>query len=62
MTIPTKRDGRDGVWTVNGLAADFRYIRAHPNCDGIHLIETAGGEHYVPESELRWDCAPMKTA
>ncbi len=46
---------RDGVWTANGLAADFRHVYAHPNCNGIHRVQTASGEHYAHESELAWD-------
>lgn len=47
---------RDGVWTRNGLRADFRHLYAHPNASGIHRVETASGEHYAHESELAWDC------
>lgn len=46
---------RDGIWTANGLCADFRHLYAHPNCNGIHRVQVAGGEHYVHESELVWD-------
>lgn len=56
MTDPTKCEPRDGVWTSNGLAADFLYLYAHPNCEGWHMVSTASGEHYAPESELTFDC------
>lgn len=46
---------RDGAWTCNGLVADFVHLYAHPSADGIHRVLTASGEHYAPESELRWD-------
>jgi hypothetical protein len=53
-----RRVRRDGVWTENGLAADFRHLYEHPNCDGIHRVQTASGEHYAHESKLAWDCPP----
>lgn len=46
---------RDGVWTSNGLSADFRYLYTHPNCDQMQRVETASGEHYAHESDLQWD-------
>jgi hypothetical protein len=49
---------RDGVWTANGLAADFRHLYAHPTTDRIHRVQTASGEHYAHESELTWEISP----
>ncbi len=53
---PARR--RDGVWTVDGLRADFQHLYAHPNCEAIHRVQTASGEHYAHESELAWDFSP----
>ena len=44
----------DGVWIHNGLSAEFRVIKAHPNCPGVYLVECANGEYYAMEHELRW--------
>lgn len=46
---------RDGVWTNNGLQADFRLLYKHPNCPGVYRVVTASGEHYALEAELTWD-------
>ncbi len=46
---------RDGIWTMNGLSADFRLISEHPATKGVYLVETAAGENYAYEEELAWD-------
>ncbi|MDZ4246311.1 MAG: hypothetical protein U1D67_04235 [Dehalococcoidia bacterium] len=45
---------RDGVWELDGLRADFRLIRHGSNIPWV-VIETAGGEHYAREGDLKWD-------
>jgi len=54
-TTPDKPKPRDGVWTGNGLEAEFRYIREHPHSDKLVWIETVSGEHWAPTTELKWD-------
>jgi hypothetical protein len=46
----------DGVWTANGLKADFRMIRKHPTKgEDIYLVETVAGENWADGKELRWE-------
>ena len=43
---------RDGTVTVDGLTADFRFLRGNQDwC----LIETATGQSWVHCDTLRWD-------
>ena len=46
---------RDGVWTSDGLVADFRFIRHHNSVPELIYVETATGYHFVSESQLDWD-------
>lgn len=51
----SKHPPRDGVWTANGLSADFRFILASPLNPRQSLVETAAGEEWAPDEELTWD-------
>lgn len=46
---------RDGIWTANGLTAEFRLLYAHPNLPDVYRIETASGDHYAYGRELTWN-------
>lgn len=48
---------RDGVWTSNGLSADFRLLYPHPNTPDVYRVQTAAGDHYAEGKELTWDCS-----
>lgn len=47
---------RDGYIEVNGLKADFRFLRPHP-CGDCAWVETAAGETWVHDTNLHWDNA-----
>lgn len=48
---------RDGVWTANGLSADFRFVRTHLGDLRMSWIETVAGEFCAPDDQLAWDPA-----
>ena len=51
---------RDGVWTSDGLSADFRCLYTHPHNETILRVQTAAGEYYAHEHELHWDNSPQE--
>lgn len=62
MSTTETNHRRDGVWSVNGLSADFIHLYAHPNCADMHRIKTACGDHYAHTSELKFDGSPIHGA
>lgn len=54
-TTPDKPKPRDGVWTCDGLEAEFRLILEPEHGNGMVRVETASGEHWAPTKELKWD-------
>lgn len=50
-----KTPPRDGIWTANGLSADFRFLKPHPEAPDESLIETAAGNLWVFNSQLTYD-------
>ena len=50
--MPSKRDG---VWTKDGLSADFVFVKDRFNDENVCLVNTIDGLHWVFREDLRLD-------
>jgi len=44
-----------GILRSNGLTADVRFLRVHPQHPSMHLVDTSTGEHWAHVEELTYD-------